>query len=219
MPQLPAPLGEVSFHIDDRSMRTPILFATLPPALLEQLLRDTDPYAEERGAAPDHNLARLIEEQAVPPLAGRGVEVLESVAALLDICIQLSVRLAHQRFGPEVTDADVQVKNAWMVSQHEKDINTIHNHPPHHLSAIVFLRRPAAIDRPPCGYTCFVDRFGGMDVPPRPGGVCLFPSTLKHLVYPFYGEGERRTISINLSVDHPEAAALWPAVPFPGAAQ
>jgi hypothetical protein len=34
---------------------------------------------------------------------------------------------------------------------------------------------------------------------PQPGKLLLFPSWMQHTVYPFFGEGERRTVAGNLS--------------------
>ena len=32
------------------------------------------------------------------------------------------------------------------------------------------------------------------------GVFCIFPSSLKHMVYPFYSDGERRSFSMNMSI-------------------
>ena len=36
---------------------------------------------------------------------------------------------------------------------------------------------------------------------PKVGDMYIFPSFLTHAVYPFYGEGERRSFSANMSLE------------------
>ena len=42
---------------------------------------------------------------------------------------------------------------------------------------------------------------------PEVGAIYLFPSWLSHMVYPFKGEGERRTVASNLNCWEVEEAA------------
>ena len=46
-----------------------------------------------------------------------------------------------------------------------------------------------------------VDLFttGSFVVEPKPGRLLMFPNSLNHLVYPFLGSGERRSIAYNMS--------------------
>ena len=47
-----------------------------------------------------------------------------------------------------------------------------------------------------------------MSIQPRVGRQLVFPSWMQHMVYPFFGKGERRTVAANLNV--------WDAQPSEG---
>ncbi len=109
----------------------------------------------------------------------------------------------------------IEFESAWVISQLPGEYNPIHNHSQTHLASVIYLKVPEQIGTPVSdipnklptdGYIEFVDRSGAgaeqlitcaARVRPRAGRIYIFPATLMHLVYPFRGEGERRSISIN----------------------
>ena len=106
----------------------------------------------------------------------------------------------------------VDIQAAWLVSQKGGEYNPIHNHSGATLSSVLYLKVPekSGANTIPNkvetdGDIEFVE---GSTLPlqnatvrtsPEVGKFLIFPSYLLHLVYPFQGEQERRSVSINAS--------------------
>ena len=124
-----------------------------------------------------------------------------------------------------------QIDRMWSVHSYAGDYNPIHAHGGptiRMLSLVVWTKVPGCIrkipfDDPLIGATGNSDGFidfmpepagvndeamfkftGGLRLKPEVGKVWVFPSWLNHMVWPFTGEGERRTISMNVSMWPPE---------------
>ena len=124
-----------------------------------------------------------------------------------------------------------EIDKMWSVHSYAGDYNPIHAHGGptiRMLSLVVWTKVPGCIrkipfDGPLMGATGNSDGFidfmpepagvndeamfkftGGLRLKPEVGKVWVFPSWLNHMVYPFKGEGERRTISMNVSMWKPE---------------
>ncbi|MET0646795.1 MAG: putative 2OG-Fe(II) oxygenase [Pyrinomonadaceae bacterium] len=189
------------------------LYARLPPGMVTNLLAFTDRHLRA-GNSTDYSehLAGRIERGAQVELAPEGVParfrklLLELSAAYID-----SQRSLGQ-CGPE--PYELSFVDMWVVSQREKDFNPIHRHGGQ-LSGIVYLKVPRQINqkRRPEGCLEFVygrgkpetlDFNGNRTVLPVVGDMYIFPAWLQHLVYPFYGRGERRSLSFNIEMTlHP----------------
>lgn len=106
----------------------------------------------------------------------------------------------------------------------------LHNHPNAHWSGVYYVGdNPPVAGRPMSGKLEFVDPrpaasmlhldevsiYGRQLFDPRAGVMVVFPSWLQHLVHPYFGDGERITVSFNVVVT-PTAAAS--ASPSPSAA-
>ena len=119
---------------------------------------------------------------------------------------------------------------AWTVHSYEGDYNPLHSHGVHTnagLSMILYLKVPECISEKPDandgsslkyasgsidGYTGLISstntnedlyrlKLNGQHyVKPKKGLLLLFPSWLQHCVMPFFGEGERRTMSANFNL-------------------
>ena len=123
----------------------------------------------------------------------------------------------------------LEVNDVWTVHQFEGDYNPLHDHGSEHFSAFagfIHTRVPdQIIDRDNLDPHAIYGAQGAMDgvtslvwgdvgnrdrvifkfpqteyVVPEVGVFYLFPLWLNHVVYPFRGEGERRTISYNINV-------------------
>ena len=110
------------------------------------------------------------------------------------------------------SDFDMDLSNMWIVDQKEHDYNPLHTHGGT-LSGILYLKVPEQINEKnePHGWLSF----GGpwqyrpenlsfkMNelILPKEGDMYFFRAQLPHQVYPFKGEGERRSISFNLKAN------------------
>ena len=107
---------------------------------------------------------------------------------------------------------NIHLANSWIVSQYKGEYNPWHKHSGN-FSAVMYLKIPEGMnkfmekeydDHYPCsGLIQFMYgesqdfRSDTLTCLPEVGKMYLFPSWLKHSVYPFYCEGERRSLSFN----------------------
>ena len=123
----------------------------------------------------------------------------------------------------------IELKDMWYNVYHEGDYNPLHNHATESrmgLSSFLFLKLPDCLEgRRVDDSSSFQGSRGDNDgltyfnygqstghdvydlvctqnivVEPKIGDLWLFPKWLEHGVYPFRGEGERRTLAANLNI-------------------
>ena len=107
---------------------------------------------------------------------------------------------------------NIHLANSWIVSQYKGEYNPWHKHSGN-FSAVMYLKIPEGMNKfmekeydahyPCSGLIQFMYgesqdfRSDTLTCLPEVGKMYLFPSWLKHSVYPFYCEGERRSLSFN----------------------
>ena len=120
----------------------------------------------------------------------------------------------------EVSDdmrTNISFVSAWIVRQFENEFNPAHMHTNCHVSAVGYLALPENWDAEmeeeykdhyPCrGHIEFAYddtrrwHDGSVLIKPNVGDFFIFPSYLRHAVYPFRMKGERRSFSINARYD------------------
>ena len=106
-------------------------------------------------------------------------------------------------------DFDIEIINMWVVDQREHDYNREHTHGGT-ISGILYLKVPEQINEKnePHGWLSFggpwqyrpEDLSFKMNelILPKEGNMYFFRSQLPHQVYPFQGDGERRSVAFNL---------------------
>lgn len=109
------------------------------------------------------------------------------------------------------------IHKAWFVRSFKGDYNPAHIHENTAFSCIAFLKVPESIGDQNLkhkqkkaateGRVDFIHGSAGMVTPnsylvkPIVGDIYIFPATLSHTVYPFWGDGERRTFSCNMDLE------------------
>jgi hypothetical protein len=117
--------------------------------------------------------------------------------------------------GTEPTLANIHLTQSWVVSQYAGDFNPFHHHNGD-FSGGIYLKVPVGMNDeleedskdhyPAKGLIEFaygetqVFRCDNVKFKPEVGKFLVFPSWLKHLVYPFSVEGERRMMAFNATV-------------------
>ena len=102
------------------------------------------------------------------------------------------------------TRENIHLTHSWVVSQYAGEYNPWHNHSGD-FSAVLYLKIPPKMHEEwkEHGFLEFAYgeaqdfRIGSFKVRPEVGKLLVFPSYLKHYVYPFKCEGERRSMSFN----------------------
>ena len=124
-------------------------------------------------------------------------------------------------------DSIAEAFEAWTVHSYAGDYNPLHAHgcqTPAGLSMIMYLKVPKCIEEKPSFPSLHnasgdIDGFTGLItstntiadvyrlkldaqeyVKPKKGFMIIFPNWLQHCVMPFFGEGERRTMSANFNI-------------------
>ncbi len=109
-------------------------------------------------------------------------------------------------------EENINISQSWIVSQYKNEYNPWHKHSGH-FSAVIYLKIPDGMENhfveetkdhyPASGLLEFSYgeaqdmRSDTLMCKPEVGMILLFPSYLKHSVYPFYCDGERRSMSFN----------------------
>ena len=134
----------------------------------------------------------------------------------------------YQSANKTPTPYHLEINDVWTVHQYATDYNPLHDHGSEYWSALsgfLHLKVPSQIADKNLNEMDHHGAHGAMDgitalhwgtvsgreiptfkypqcdfIVPKPGIYYIFPIWLDHLVYPFTGEGERRTISWNINV-------------------
>ena len=134
-------------------------------------------------------------------------------------------------------DSIAEAFEAWTVHSYEGDYNPLHAHgcqTPAGLSMILYLKVPKCIEeKPPViklheatgdidGHTGLITSTNTIHdvyrlkldaqeyIKPKKGFMIIFPNWLQHCVMPFFGDGERRTMSANFNIrDSKETVAQF----------
>jgi len=119
-----------------------------------------------------------------------------------------------KRMAGEVVPSldNIHLTQSWIVSQYKGEFNPWHHHTGD-FSAVIYLKLPDGMNEeiavdfedhyPASGLIefCYGDaqdfRSDNIKFKPEVGKLLVFPSWLKHFVYPFQCDGERRSMSFN----------------------
>jgi len=133
---------------------------------------------------------------------------------LYDIINEIQLNYVNSALNLSERPMTTILRDAWIVSQQENEYNPAHWHDNCTLSSVLYLKIPEYIPRDipgkeeQDGKIVFI---GGTnpgspartfetplwEARPSPGDMFVFPSRLLHVVYPFIGPGERRSVSFN----------------------
>jgi len=110
------------------------------------------------------------------------------------------------------SEENINLSQSWIVSQYKHEYNPIHTHSGH-FSGVIYLKLPDEMENhfneetkdhyPASGLIEFSHgekqdfKSDTLMFKPAVGQMLVFPNWLKHTVYPFYCDGERRSMSFN----------------------
>ena len=149
-------------------------------------------------------------------LAGQVTQEINLPKEIIDGELLNFLNIITKAFVEGLTDKKVtkfQLISCWVVRQFQNEYNPIHWHNGH-ISGAGFLKLPNNFgaskqekDKNAHGRLSFTHgtrqflSMGTITRKPEIGKIYLFPNYLMHSVYPFYGEGERRSISFNAYIN------------------
>jgi hypothetical protein len=187
--------------------------ARLPAALIARV----NDYIDGLGArAQDYSGSLVGQIRRDPRSAQLSLDLRDKVPADL---AGILAEMGRQYIGAVGHRAAVTPIDMWSVHSYSGDYNPLHDHGGKTLlglASILYLKVPRVIaekpDIPHGGVTQLIWGATGMRdysllrpptqqyVKPEEGKLLLFPNWLLHRVEPFFGEGERRTLSCNMDV-------------------
>ncbi len=149
-------------------------------------------------------------------LAGQVTQEIKLPKEIIDGELLNFLRESTKAFVEVLTNKKVtkfQLISCWVVRQFQNEYNPIHWHNGH-ISGAGYLKLPNNFgaskqekDKNAHGRISFTHgtrqflSLGTVTRKPEIGKIYLFPNYLMHSVYPFYGEGERRSISFNAYIN------------------
>ena len=149
-------------------------------------------------------------------LAGQVTQEIKLPKEIIDGELLNFLNKITKAFVEVFTDKKVtkfQLISCWVVRQFQNEYNPIHWHNGH-ISGAGFLKLPNNFgaskqekDKNAHGRISFTHgtrqflSMGTITRKPEIGKIYLFPNYLMHSVYPFHGEGERRSISFNACIN------------------
>jgi len=187
---------------------------TIPSEVLDRLIKITDKVLDDKKRVDwgTHLVGQVKEEPWVSNEMLQEAGVYDYLQGMLYNYVAQSLTRAQHEFET----IDVKLDHMWTVSQYENEYNPIHFHTYCDLSAVLWLKMPPFDQRAKNGklpeYKVQRDGMiefvyktacpgglekGSISFSPTPGRLAIFPSNLLHTVYPFQGDGERRSVAFN----------------------
>jgi hypothetical protein len=100
---------------------------------------------------------------------------------------------------PTNKNYDWNYTGAWFNVSSTGGYNAPHTHPLNIISAVYYVyAEPPPEDHPFSGRIDFYSEAGDTYFTPKPGNLILFPSDMLHFAHPYYGTGERISMSFNI---------------------
>jgi len=202
-----------------------ILEATLPAEILERMIALTDGILgdDRRTSWGRYLVGQIREEPVIAEEVLREHDVYDYLtrmyAGYVLGCMYCDSDPQYKRDmerllerGELVNPIKVAIESAWVISQREGEYNPIHNHSQATLASVMYLKVPELLPADPIPdkdpVDGCIDLVEGSDaqlqnatirIRPQAGRFYIFPAGLLHLVYPFRGAAERRSVSINVT--------------------
>ena len=193
-----------------------MLKAKLPDRIVDMMLEITDDITKDTEKVNwGHALAGQIRDEPLISnelLKEKGLHNWFSNLAQYYITEHNKIKGVTLKMVDPIIETDIT--SMWIVNQKEGEYNPVHHHTNATISCVFYLKIPKYTPRElpykvsADGSIEFVSHAGGEEyntfnkgcylTNPEVGDLYMFPSYLLHTVYPFLGEGERRSVSFNV---------------------
>ena len=210
----------------------PLLHTSLSDKVIQELIQLTDLIVEDKEReSMNKDLAGEIEDEwKIDPILLTNIKFTEYVIQLSWEYFKIVLSNFQTPTNYKIPEPfvvfknaleDIELKIAWFNNQKDNEYNPMHSHTGI-LSGVLYLKIPEYLPSRKFEETDGSIEFIGnetatesmisnstIDFLPKVGDIFIFPSSLKHMVYPFRtvdGKGVRRSLSFNLDTkSHPHA--------------
>ena len=190
--------------------------AKLPDKILNRMIEITDDITndEENKKNWGHALAGQIRDE--PLIANEYLDARGLYNYFNNLCtyyIDHSIKINNVDVKMIDPETNSKITSMWIVNQKEGEYNPVHHHTNATISCVMYLKIPEYTPRDlpykpmSDGNIEFIYSATGEEyqtfnkgcylTSPEVGDMFMFPSYLLHTVYPFLGDGERRSVSFN----------------------
>ena len=182
--------------------------ANIPKTLIDKVNNFIDEVIKDKNKSKKFNWGKY--------LAGQVTQEIRLPNEIIDGELLNFLNMITKAFVESLSDKKVtkfKLIACWVVRQFQNEYNPIHWHSGH-ISGAGFLKLPNNFgaskqekDKNAHGRLSFTHgtrqflSMGTITRKPEIGKIYLFPNYLMHSVYPFYGEGERRSMSFNAYIN------------------
>ena len=182
--------------------------ANIPKTLIDKINNFIDEVIKDKNKSKKFDWGKY--------LAGQVTQEIRLPKEIIDGELLNFLNIITKAFVEGLTDKKVtkfKLISCWVVRQFQNEYNPIHWHSGH-ISGAGFLKLPNNFgaskqekDKNAHGRLSFTHgtrqflSMGTITRKPEIGKIYLFPNYLMHSVYPFYGEGERRSVSFNAYIN------------------
>ena len=209
----------------------PIGYAELPKELVNDFNKGCDDIVKDKELSKSedwsHNLVGKVHKEVQIPIKNRAdkeflFNVMKSACVdYLKESIKNHTAYSWKKLaGNAIPTLDnIHLTHSWVVSQYAGEYNPWHHHSGD-FSSVIYLKLPPNMHKeieedfedhyPANGLIEFMFgenqgfRSDNLKFKPEVGKLLMFPSWLKHFVYPFKSKGERRSMSFNAHMFVPE---------------
>ena len=190
--------------------------AKLPDKILNRMIEITDDITndEENKKNWGHALAGQIRDE--PLIANEYLDARGLYNYFNNLCtyyIDHTIKINNVDVKMIDPETNSKITSMWIVNQKEGEYNPVHHHTNATISCVMYLKIPEYTPRDlpykpiSDGSIEFIYSASGEEyqtfnkgcylTSPEVGDMFMFPSYLLHTVYPFLGDGERRSVSFN----------------------
>ncbi len=203
---------------------TPLLRTSLPDEVVQELIQLTDIIVkdDERESMNEGLAGEIEDEWVIDPILLTNISFKDFIDQLCgEYCKIFASQFDIESYGvplPIVSMKkmikNIQITSSWFNDQKDNEYNPTHNHSGY-FSGVLYLKIPKYLPsrkhKNTDGSISFhanscetegVMTYSSLSISPKVGDIFLFPSVLKHQVYPFRtedGRGIRRSLAFNLA--------------------
>ncbi len=204
---------------------SPTIMETVVPQKFIDIINNTgDEVLKDDGLSKkfdfSENLVGKVHKEVTIPVPDENKEYCLSI--LRQACVKYLRHMIHlgraydwtkkSNNNREPSEENIYLSQSWIVSQYKHEYNPVHTHSGN-FSGVIYLKIPDGMEKfmqeeikdhyPASGLIEFSHgekqdfKSDTLMFMPKVGQMLLFPSWLKHTVYPYYCDGERRSMSFN----------------------
>ena len=178
-----------------------------PELIIKKINLEVDRIIKQKKLIKKYDYSRNLVGQVNQEMQLPSIFIKKNIYKFISSTIKKFVKVSTGKLTREV-----KILNFWIVRQYAHEYNPVHYHDGH-ISGVGYLKLPKQLnkDKKKLKTNGSIDFINGSKMflsnsvfnhNPKIGDMILFPNYLMHTAYPFSVDGERRSFSFNVEIDH-----------------